>query len=358
MPERKQIKWAQLRVGILVLVSLIVFAVAIFFISGQTGFFTRRYTLKAYFSDAGGVRDGAEVQLAGIPAGNVSAIRISPFTDPARAVEIDLKITRRLRDQIRSDSVATIATAGLLGEGYVEISRGTPAAPIVPNGGVLQSHEEADIKKIVQNTNDVISNLRVLSSTLNDITNQIQAGKGTIGKLIYDPSLYNRINDTTVSMQQMVNKINGGQGTLGKLFTDDTVYNQLTATVNHLNQVVEEIQHGNGTAAKFISDPTVYNDVHHLVTQANTLMDKVNSGQGSLGKFVNDPQLYTRLNDTMAHVDTISARIDEGQGTLGKLSTDPTLFNNLNESSKSLRDFLTEFRKNPRKFLTLHMKLF
>lgn len=358
MPQRKQLQWAQLRVGIMVLASLIVFAVGIFLISGQTGFFTRRYTLKTYFSDAGGVRNGAEVQLAGIPVGNVSAIRVSPFSDPARAVEIDMKVSRTLGNQIRADSVATIETAGLLGEGYIEISRGSPSQPVLPPNGVLQSHEEADIKKIVQNANDVISNLRVLSSTLNDITNQVQSGKGTMGKFIYDASLYNRINNTAITMQNLVDKINNGQGTIGKLFADESLYNEIKDTVDHLNQTVDEIQHGNGTAAKFISDPTVYNDVHRLVTQANALVDKVNNGQGSLGKLVNDPQLYNRLNDTMAHVDTVSARIDAGQGTLGKLSTDPTLYNNLNDSSKSLRDFLTEFRQNPKKFLTLHMRLF
>ena len=55
MPERKQITWAKLRVGVLVLASLVVFGVGVFFISGQTGFFTRKYTLKTYFSGASGL---------------------------------------------------------------------------------------------------------------------------------------------------------------------------------------------------------------------------------------------------------------------------------------------------------------
>jgi phospholipid/cholesterol/gamma-HCH transport system substrate-binding protein len=77
-----------------------------------------------------------------------------------------------------------------------------------------------------------------------------------------------------------------------------------------------------------------------------------------MGKLMNDPQLYDRLNTTVARLDVISARIEKGEGTLGKLSTDPTLFNNLNESSKSLRDFLTEFMKNPKKYLTVKLHIF
>jgi phospholipid/cholesterol/gamma-HCH transport system substrate-binding protein len=64
------------------------------------------------------------------------------------------------------------------------------------------------------------------------------------------------------------------------------------------------------------------------------------------------------MNDTIARLDTITTRLDKGEGTLGKLSTDATLFNNLNASSKALRDFLTEFMKDPRKYLTLHVKVF
>src|SRR5262249_45612847 len=159
MPQRKEIKWSQLRVGILVAVSLVVLAVGVFLISGQVGFLSRKYTLKAYLSEASGLREGSQVQLAGIPIGNVKAIRISSYTEPLRAVEIDMSLPKRYQDQIRADSVVTTESAGLLGEKYINISRGSPNQPILSNGAELQSREEPDIKQIVKNTNDVISDL-------------------------------------------------------------------------------------------------------------------------------------------------------------------------------------------------------
>src|SRR5438067_8188455 len=114
MPQHKQISWAQLRVGLLVIVSLTVFAVSIFFISGQVNPFSSRYTLHTYFASAGGVREGTEVRLAGIPVGNVWRIRMSSSDDPSRAVEIDLRISRQYQNEIREDSVASQETAGLL----------------------------------------------------------------------------------------------------------------------------------------------------------------------------------------------------------------------------------------------------
>jgi len=358
MPQRERVKWAQLRVGIMVIVSLVLFGVAVFFISGQVGFLTSRYIIKAYFSGAAGLREGAQVRLAGIPVGNVLKMQISPYADPQRAVEIHLKIARRYQSEIRADSVATVETVGLLGESYVDITRGTPGQDVIAEGGTVRTSEEADIKAVVQNANDVISNLRVLSSKLNEITAQIQTGKGSMGKLIYDQALYNKMNATTASMQDLMTRVQHGEGALGKLMSDETLYTRSVATLDRLNQVIDDVQHGKGSLAMLISDPSVYNNLNKLVKDANTLVDNVNQGHGTLGKLAKDEQLYSRLNDTLDRLNVITTRIEQGQGTLGKLSTDPTLFNNLAESSQSLKEFLAEFRKNPRKYLSIKLHIF
>ncbi len=358
MPQRKQVAWAQLRVGAMVIVSLIILAVGIFFISGQVGFLTRHYALKTFLPSAGDIRVGAQVRLAGIAVGNVNRIAISPYQDPNRAVEIDMRVARSFQNQIRANSAASLETVGLLGETYVNITRGQPGYPVLQNGGTVQGHVEPGMKRVVQNANDVISNLRVLTAKINDITASIQSGKGTIGKFINDPTLYNRMNNTVAEAQGLIAGVKNGQGTLGKLLTDPSLYTQTEATVSHLNQVVSQIQTGNGSMAKFINDPTLYNNLKNVSSRANTLMNNINSGKGTLGKLASDPELYNRVNDTMQKVDVIATRIDQGQGTLGKLSTDPTMYNNLSAASISLRDFMTVFRKHPKKYLTLHLHIF
>jgi len=358
MPQQQRLKWTQLRVGTMVIIGLAIFALGIFFISGQEGFFRRRYKLKAYVTDAAGLRQGAQVSLDGVAVGSVERIEISPYAERARAVEIVMRIARAYQHEIRADSRASIETVGLLGDSYINITRGSPGQELIADGGVLKTSEEADVKRVVQNVNDVFINLRVLSSQLTDISGQIQSGKGSAGKLIYDQSLYNRLNKTADSVDRMVTRVDQGQGTLGKLMADETLYNNTVATIDRLNKAIDDMQHGPGSLAKFVSDPSVYNNVNHLVTQANSLVDNINQGQGTLGKLAKDPQLYNRLNDTFDHLDALSTRMDQGQGTLGKLSTDPTLFNNLSQSSQSLRDFLTEFRKTPKKYLTVKVHIF
>jgi phospholipid/cholesterol/gamma-HCH transport system substrate-binding protein len=358
MPQRKQVTWKQLRVGTFVIVSLLVLATGIFFISGQFSPFTRRYELKTYLPSAGDIRGGALVRLAGIAVGNVDRIAISPYSDPARAVEIDMRISKKYQQQIRTDSVATLQTVGLLGETYVDLTRGTPGHEALHNGGVVESRVEPGMKEVVQNANDVISNLRVLSAKLTDITNEVQHGQGSIGKLVYQDAFYRHLDKTVTEAQNLINQINEGHGTLGKLVTDETLYNKTVAAVDHLNEVIDEVQNGNGTMAKLIKDPELYNHLNKVASNASTMMDNINSGKGTLGKFVTDPQLYNHINDTVQKVDVMTAHIEQGKGTLGQLYTNRQLFDTLNSSAKSLEEFLTEFRKNPRKYLTLHLHIF
>jgi phospholipid/cholesterol/gamma-HCH transport system substrate-binding protein len=342
----------------MVIISLAILAMGIFFISGQVGFFSRRYTLKAYTSEAGGLREGAQVRLVGVAVGNLKRIQISPYHDRARAVELVMGVARTYQNEIRADSIASIETVGLLGESYVNLTRGSPGQEVIPEGGVLKSSEEADIKRVVQNANDVIVNLRVLSAKLNDITGQIESGKGSLGKFVYDQTLYNRLNKTSDALDRVVTRIDQGEGTVGKFIADATLYNTTLATVERANKVLDDMQHGAGSFAKFVSDPSVYNNLNHLMTQANSLVDGINQGHGTLGKLATDAQLYDRMNSTIDHFNEVSGRMAAGQGTLGKFSTDPTLYNNLSESSQSLKSFLDEFRKSPKKYLTLKLRMF
>ena len=358
MPQRKEIRWAQLRVGIMVSVSLIILAVGIFLISGQIGFLARKYTLRAYFSGASGLRPGSEVHVAGLPAGTVQSIRISNLPDPQRAVEVFMSVARKYQDNIRADSEADETTAGLLGDSFIDISRGSADQPTIPDGGVVKSREEKDIKQVVQNADDVISNLRVLSAQLNNITTQITGGKGSIGKLLYDESFYNRLNGAVGSVQRLVEQTESGRGTIGKLLVDPTAYDKTVATLDRANKLLDEVQSGQGSLGRLISDPTLYNQLKDLTAKTNTLLANINQGQGTLGKLVTDKQLYDRLNSSMGHIDRITGRMEQGTGTLGKLSTDPSLFNNLASSTASLKDFLTEFRKNPKKYLTVRLTFF
>lgn len=358
MPQRKEIQWAQLRVGVTVTVCLAVLVLGVFLVSGQIGFITRKYTLRAYFPTAETLRSGSQVDLTGIPIGTVKSVRISDSQDPQRAVEIVMSIARQYQVEIRQNSEVDETTQGLLGDTFLEISRGSRNEPVIPDNGEIKARREADMKQVMKNANDVVSNLTVLSARLNDISNQITQGKGSIGKLLYDETFYNQLNATAKSLNKIVAGLQEGQGTIGKFLVDPTVYDKTVATMDKLNQFLDQAQNGKGTLGRIVSDPELYNQLKDLSVKLNTTIDNINKGQGTLGQLVTNKELYDRVNSTVGHVDSITARMDQGTGTLGKLSTDDTLYKNLSNSSESLRAFLAEFRKNPKKYLTLHIRIF
>ena len=138
MATRQSVSWIELRVGVLVLASFVLLAAAIFFVGGETGFFTPTYTITAYFESANGMNTGAEVWLEGVTVGNVRSVQLSNLPEPERSVAVEMSIDQQYQNLIFSDSLVTVQTIGLLGDSYVDISRGPGAGDPLLDGGTLQ----------------------------------------------------------------------------------------------------------------------------------------------------------------------------------------------------------------------------
>src|SRR5215471_6501163 len=196
MANNQKLAWRELRVGILVVTSVVLLAVAIFYIGGDSGFFTPKYKITVYFHSADGLHAGALVLVNGVRIGNVSAIKLSTLTDTNRAVEVSLQLNKSYHDMIRSDTVATTVTDGVLGDQQIELTRGSPDKPAIADGGTLQGMDAGDIKQIISNTNDVVVNLGTLTSKIGALLDNINSGKGTAGKFLNDTSIYDKLDLT------------------------------------------------------------------------------------------------------------------------------------------------------------------
>jgi len=82
-----------------------------------------------------------------------------------------------------------------------------------------------------------------------------ESGKGSLGKLIYDPTLYDRFSQTVTEFKGVVDEIAQGQGSLGKLINNNDAYEKFVATLDRINQVADDLQAGKGSAGKFLKDP-------------------------------------------------------------------------------------------------------
>jgi phospholipid/cholesterol/gamma-HCH transport system substrate-binding protein len=358
MPSQSQVKWAQLRVGITVIAAVTVLAVLIFLMTGSGGFLTPKITVHAFFDNASGIRVGAPVSLQGVTVGNVSGVRIVP-SHGQTPVEVYMKIPRRLAADIPTDSIASMTQAGVLGETFIDIDRTqAKSTQTVGEGSEIQIRDHPDIQDVVRSSQTTIQNVDVLVRRIDRIVGFIESGQGSIGKLIYDQGLYNRLNATLGEVQGMVNMIASGKGSIGKLVASDELYNKANASVDKLDKIIDEIQQGKGTVGKLLKDPSLYDNANQTIGKVNSLMTDVNAGKGALGKFAKDEAFAAKLDNTLTKLSNIMTGLDAGEGSAGKLLKDPSIYTNADQMLVETRNLIKAVRENPKKYLTIHFKLF
>src|SRR6185437_12702279 len=225
LPTRSDVKWSQLKVGITVAIAVAVLVVVIFATTGQTSWFTPRITIYTFVPDAGGMLPGANVNLEGVVIGNVTAIHLAEHPpEVAKPVEVTMSVAKGHERWLRTNSKVVLGTAGPLGQTLVNISSGTLASPPATNGTVLPGEESTGINELLVSSHDVVTNANALLQRMGALVDQIQAGKGSTGKLL----------------------------------TDDGLYVKLDTALDNFNSLLASVQHGNGTAAKLINDPALY----------------------------------------------------------------------------------------------------
>src|ERR1700683_2053019 len=354
MAQRKQLTWTELGVGLFVLVGLFILAVAIFYITGA-GILGPKYRLYTYLPEVEGVTDGAAVRLDGVAISTVKKIPLNPHpTDRTQSIQLILRIDKKFSPDVRTDSTASLVTEGLLGDRYVTIKRGLSGSPF-ETGRPIPGAPAVAMTEMVERGTDLLDTLNSVSGELRGIIDQVQQGKGTVGKLIKDPALYDNVNATVARLNSMVGSIQEGKGTAGKFLTSDELYTKVNATVDNVNDVIGAVKEQKGTAGKLIYDPAVYNSARGFLDNGNAVLSDVRAGKGSLAKFATDEALYNNLRDASGQQRDGSAKLNSKQGTAGKLFTDPNLYDNLTAMSGDLRLLIGDFRKDPKKFL--HVKL-
>lgn len=357
MASQKQLRWSELRVGLTVIFASIALIVLIFLMTGSTGLFTHKITLYAYFDNASGLRVGAPVRLQGVDIGNVDSIRVVP-NHGLTPVKVVLRVSTKYENGIRTDSNAQLSTQGVLGETFVDIDSRGAHGPPAADGAVLPIHEQPDLTDVVRASQSTLQNVQALLQRVDNIVSFIQSGQGSIGKLIYDEALYNRLNTTLTELQKVASAVSQGEGSLGKLIVSDDLYNRANTTVDKLDAILDQVNSGQGTFGKFLKDPALYDNANRTIAQANQLMTDVNAGKGTLGLVARDQAFAAKINDTVNKLNALATQLNSGQGTAGMFIHDPSMYDNTNRLLTETRDLIAAIRKNPKKYLTIRLKVF
>lgn len=358
MPSRKEIQWSQLRVGVLVVGAVAILIGLIFLMSGSSGgLFAPKVVLRAYFRSAAGVKNGAPVTLQDVTIGNVIKIRVVPERNPY-PVEVTMRVGKDYARFLHTDSTASIAQAGVLGDCYIDIDSSHAVGPTPANNAELSAGAAPSIQDVVRTSNVSLEELTNLIRKLEVLTDTLNSRRGTMGELINDPVLGQKITKIATDLSTISGAIAGGKGSLGKLVNDDTLYTRANSAVDRLNRITTDLDAGKGTAGKLLKDDTLYNNLNSTVANANQLLAQVNSGQGALGKLAKDPAFAQRLDDTVTRLDSILTSVDQGKGTLGQLVQNPSLYNHADQTLDQSQQLIQSIRENPKKYLVIRLKLF
>ena len=166
--------------------------VLIFLITGTKGLFVSEVEIYTYMDDSVALTESSAVRLNGIIIGKVKNIELSGSKEPQRVVKMTLEVQERMLPQIPVDSMAAVGAENVLGTKYVNIKKGQADQTLKP-GGELRSLDTREFDEVVQSGYSLLTSLQGILKRVDAIVGVVETGKGSIGKLLVDDELYNRL---------------------------------------------------------------------------------------------------------------------------------------------------------------------
>ncbi|MEO7135908.1 MAG: MlaD family protein [Vicinamibacterales bacterium] len=243
-------------VGSFVLLGLLLFGGGLFLIGDRRLLFARQFEINTTFGKVTGLQVGTRVRVAGLEAGEVLEIGLP--ARPSERFRVRMRLREDIRSLVRTDSVAGVQTDGIVGSAFIQVGVGTDAAPVIEPGGTIVGSDPIEFADLIQEGRDtfrvvsreVLDLKGELSVALVALTDTVKAANGVItevgenaGQLTAtSASVMKSIEGTVADTRQLVNNVKSGQGTIGQLITDRTLYDRLTATGREAEQTARNLR--------------------------------------------------------------------------------------------------------------------
>lgn len=273
----------KVRLGLFIIGGIALFVLAIFIIGKQKNLFNPVFKLSATFMNVSGLQVGNNVRYTGINVGTVDNIKI--INDST--VLVDMLIRKNVQQFIKADCQVAVGSEGLIGDRLLVISYGSPHAPIVKDGQKLSSQEPVETDAIIVSLQTSAVNVEVITLQLAEIMSDINAGKGTLGRLIQDTTIAENVNQTIENFKNSSERL------------DETI----ELTKENVFAFMESLQK---TAAK----------TEVASNQLGEIMVKINSGQGTLGMLIQDTTTASHINETILNLKKSSQGLTENMEAL------------------------------------------
>ena len=281
--------------------------------AGVADFFKPGYKIYANFQTAQDLKKGDLVKMAGVEIGRVDDIRLAN-----EKVRVTLKV-RKADAEIRTDSKATIKFTGLMGQNFVSLDFGSANAPRAVEGAILSTTEQPDLSAIMTKLDGVAGDIQGLAKGFSP--DNLAPLFGPITDFMKQNST--NLSEILANTRAVTEQVSNGKGSVGKLLYDDTLYNTALSAVVGLQAGTAELK------------STVL-EARGMMTNANFIITQINAGQGTLGKLAKDEKLYVEMTLAMTNAREILEKVNRGQGTMGKIVNDESLYKNVKVSLQKL----------------------
>lgn len=290
----------KIRLGLFVIIGLIIFILAIYFIGNKQQMFGKTEHLKVVFTNVGGLQLGNNVRYSGINAGTVQNITMINDT----AIRVDMIIEKSIFKNIKKNAIATIGSDGLVGSMIINIIPGKGLANQVEPDDEIQSFNRIRTDDMLTTLNTTNENAALLTADLLKITKEITQGKGTVGLLINDTVMANdlketmrylkvtskRTSESVLKLNQLITTLSKKDNVIGVL-SDTTVANKIKSITTNLDQSSR--------------------DIKKVVENLNATIINIKDGKGAINYLSNDPKLVQKIDSTMTNINQASSRLNE-----------------------------------------------
>lgn len=341
---------SQIRVGLLVLTSLIIFGSTILLMGKERRLFETKVPFEVRFSRTIGLREGAPISLSGVTVGSVERMSL-PSDIRENYIVVRIKVVGDVAPRIRKDTVAKIRTQGLLGDKYIELSGGSFQSEALSPGDLISSINPIDYEALLGESGDVVENIIEVTSSLKNVLRSIEEGKGLLGQLIASDKdrkwveTTSNLHSASVSLRNLLRSVERGEGMLGQLIQNRDAgqammedlkisLNRLSKATESLQKTTEKVEKGEGTLGTLIHDPQsgkeILANLRRSASNLESVTRQLREGEGIFQRLITDgsyaDRLLGHLEQTSRDLSHITGKIERGEGTIGALVNDPELY--------------------------------
>jgi len=286
-----QMRWSNLKVGIVVLIGLIVFVFIVSIVGTEQNIFTSTYQMKFFVTNVHGLVNGAMVTLGGLKIGYISTM-VFVTRGQVNGVEITADLLTKYKRSITVSTTAQIKTIGLLGDKYIDLTIGSESETPVAENSFVPIVESFDIETAGPQFKSALADFTDLMASAKHIAGSLDKGEGSLGRLIKHPTVANEAERFLKSLNSLMTAVEQQKGVLGKAVYDENFSKNISDISANLKSVTDHIREGKGTMGKLIMDDRLYTDLSSFTARADSLMTKASADTSSVSQLVGNGNFY------------------------------------------------------------------